>query len=67
MFFDVEDNDGDRIDHVGMYLGVDIAGARRFISSRKTANGPTLADTGGRSILNGTGTFARGFRAARRL
>ena len=67
VFFDVEDNDGDRIDHVGMYLGVDIAGASRFISSRKTANGPTLADTGGRSILNGTGTFARGFRAARRL
>lgn len=67
VFFDVESNDGTQLDHVGMYLGIDVAGAHRFISSRKTANGPTLADTGGRSILNGTGTFARGFRSARRL
>jgi cell wall-associated NlpC family hydrolase len=67
VFFDVEGDDGARLDHVGMYLGTDVSGARRFISSRKTANGPTLADTGGRSILNGTGTYARRFRAARRL
>jgi cell wall-associated NlpC family hydrolase len=67
VFFDVESDDGTRLDHVGMFLGTDVSGAHRFISSRKTANGPTLADTGGRSILNGTGTFARGFRAARRL
>jgi cell wall-associated NlpC family hydrolase len=67
VFFDVESNDGTRLDHVGIYLGTDTSGARRFISSRKTANGPTLADAGGRSILNGTGTYARRFRAARRL
>ena len=67
VFFDVESDDGARLDHVGMYLGTDVAGARRFISSRQTANGPTLADAGGRSILNGTGTYARRFRAARRL
>jgi cell wall-associated NlpC family hydrolase len=67
VFFDVESDDGARLDHVGMYLGTDVSGARRFISSRETANGPTLADTGGRSILNGTGTYARRFRAARRL
>ena len=67
VFFDVESDDGARLDHVGMYLGTDASGARRFISSRETANGPTLADVGGRSILNGTGTYARRFRAARRL
>jgi cell wall-associated NlpC family hydrolase len=67
VFFDVESDDGARLDHVGMYLGTDASGARRFISSRETADGPTLADVGGRSILNGTGTYARRFRAARRL
>ena len=67
VFFDVERDDGTRLDHVGMYLGTDVSGARRFISSRQTANGPTLADAGGRSLLNGTGTYARRFRAARRL
>lgn len=67
VFFDVERDDGARLDHVGMYLGTDVAGARRFISSRQTANGPTLADAGGRSILNGIRTYARAFRAARRL
>jgi len=67
VFFDIDTDDGPRLDHIGMYLGADVSGAHRFISSRKTANGPTLADLGGRSILNGTGTFARGFRAARRL
>ena len=67
VFFDVESNDGARLDHVGMYLGTDASRAHRFISSRKTANGPTLGDAGGRSTLNGTGTYARRFRAARRL
>ena len=67
LFFDVESNDGARLDHVGMYLGPDASGAHRFISSRKTPNGPTLGDAGGRSTLNGTGTYARRFRAARRL
>jgi len=67
VFFDAENDDGPRIDHLGMYLGKDVTGAHRFISSRKTVNGPTLADEGGPSILNGTGKYARGFRAARRL
>lgn len=67
VFFDVENDDGPRLDHVGMYLGVDVSGARRFISSRGTADGPTLADLGGRSTLDGTGQYAQRFRAARRL
>jgi cell wall-associated NlpC family hydrolase len=67
VFFDADADDGDRLDHVGMYLGKDASGAHRFISSRKTADGPTFADAGGRSALNGTGTYPNGFRGARRL
>ena len=67
VFFDAETNDGARLDHVGMYLGIDASGAHRFISSRKTVDGPTLGDAGGPSILDGTGKYARRFRAARRL
>ena len=67
VFFDANRDDGDRIDHVGLYLGRDSAGARRFVSSRKTVNGPTLGDVGGRSVLTGTGLYAMSWRAARRL
>jgi hypothetical protein len=67
LFFDRDTEDGPRLDHVGMYLGPDEGGHHRFISSRKTHNGPTLGDEGGRSILDGTGDYARSFRAARRL
>jgi len=67
VFFDADPDDGPRIDHLGMYLGRDLDGRHRFISSRKTRNGPTLADTGGPSLLDGTGLYARSFCAARRL
>ena len=67
VFFDASDDDGTQIDHVGRYLGLDSAGRHRFISSRKTVNGPTLGDTGGKSVLDGTGFYATSFRGARRL
>jgi cell wall-associated NlpC family hydrolase len=67
VFFDNSTDDGPAVDHVGIYLGVDSAGQPRFISSRKTADGPTLGDLGGRSVLTGTGYYATGWRAARRL
>ena len=67
VFFDAATDDGAQIDHVGMHLGVDSGGRHRFISSRKTTNGPTLGDTGGRSLLDGTGFYATSFRASRRL
>jgi hypothetical protein len=67
VFFDADPGDGPQIDHVGMYLGTDTGGRHRFISSRKTNNGPTLGDTGGASLLDGRGLYARAFRAARRL
>ena len=56
-----------QVDHVGIYLGLDIHGNHRFLSSRKTINGPTIADVGGPSILNGTGRFARTLRVIRRF
>lgn len=67
VFFDAATDDGTAIDHVGLYLGVDSAGHHRFVSSRKVADGPTFGDLGGRSTLDGDGTYATSFRAARRL
>lgn len=67
LFFDAATDDGTQIDHVGIYLGVDSAGAARFLSSRKTVDGPTMGDVGGRSTLTGTGLYATSFRAVRRV
>ena len=66
VFFDASPDDGPQIDHVGVYVGVDEAGHHRFISSRRTPNGPTIGDIGARSVLDGTGFYATAFRAARR-
>jgi cell wall-associated NlpC family hydrolase len=54
-------------DHVGIYLGRDAYGNYRFISSRKTVNGPTMSDVGGASTLNGTGTYSTRLRIIRRV
>jgi hypothetical protein len=67
VFFDADEGDGPDVDHVGIYLGVDGDGRPRFLSSRKTADGPTLGDDGGCSCLDGTGIYATSFRSARRL
>lgn len=67
VFFDAATDDGTQIDHVGIYLGPDSSGRRRFISSRKTANGPTLGDLGGASVVDGSGYYGKAFRAARRV
>ena len=67
VFFDGSDDDGAAIDHVGMYLGMDADDRRRFISSRKKPDGPTFADFGGSSVLDGGGYYAKAFRAIRRL
>ena len=67
VFFDADEGDGTRLDHIGMYLGPDNGNHHRFISSRKGANGPTLGDYKGKSILDGTGLYARAFRAVRRI
>jgi len=67
VFFDADLKDGPRLDHVGMYLGRDAGDHHRFISSRKKANGPTMGDYRGKSILDGTGLYAGAFRAVRRV
>jgi hypothetical protein len=67
VFFDADESDGTQIDHIGMYLGLDAGNHYRFISSRKGANGPTLGDSKGKSLLDGTGLYARSFRAVRRV
>ena len=67
VFFDADEGDGQQIDHVGMYFGLDTGEHHRFISSRKGANGPTLGDYRGKSVLDGAGLYARTFRAVRRL
>lgn len=67
VLFDASTDDGTLVDHVGIYLGKDSAGAPRFVSSRKTVDGPTMGDVGGRSTLSGTGLYATSLRAARRL
>lgn len=63
-----------RIDHVGMYLGVDEAGNMRFVHSRSTDNrGPSFNyDSRGKSIINNDGTnnwlyYAKSLVGARRL
>jgi cell wall-associated NlpC family hydrolase len=67
VFFDASAADGTQLDHVGIFLGRDAYGHDRILSSRKTANGPTLGDVGGASILDGIGLYALGFRTARRI
>lgn len=64
---DDEDQGSVTVDHVGIYLGRDAAGKRRFLSSRKTVNGPTMSDLGGPSLLDGTGLYARSLHTVRRI
>ncbi|WP_328861241.1 hypothetical protein [Streptomyces sp. NBC_00306] len=63
----VDANEPYPVDHVGIYLGLDTDGLRRFVSSRKSSNGPTMADLSGASLLDGTGTYALGLRTMRRI
>lgn len=67
LFFNAGPVQNAHIEHSGMYLGVDDRGHHRFISSRAQANGPTMGDMAGESILDGTGYWAVRFRTARRI
>ncbi|MDI1478397.1 hypothetical protein [Polyangium sp. y55x31] len=59
------------ISHTGIYVGRDSSNNARFLSSRSTADGPTVANTGGWSVFNDaagiSGTYPKRFRAARRF
>ncbi|MFF7023442.1 C40 family peptidase [Streptomyces klenkii] len=67
VFFDIDKRTGERLDHVGIYMGLDTDGKPRFISSREEANGPTFGDKGGTARLDGNGFYAAGLRSAKRL
>lgn len=67
VFFNIDPQLGPQIDHTGIYLGVDSTGHHRFFSSRAKANGPTIGDLGGTSLLDDGGYYAQSFRTARRL
>lgn len=75
LFFDADTSNPDeeegQIDHTGIYIGMDADGKMRFISARKTANGPTFGDLGGGSVINSvngqTGLYIRSLRGARRF
>ncbi|MCH2045376.1 MAG: hypothetical protein MK212_14765, partial [Saprospiraceae bacterium] len=57
-----------RVSHVAIYLGVDEQGMHRFISSRMSANGPTMSDlTGNSTVVSGMNLYSRMFRIARRF
>ncbi|WP_084175847.1 NlpC/P60 family protein [Actinokineospora spheciospongiae] len=66
VFFEVEDDEA-TLDHAAVYLGVDNTGHHRFISSRERANGPTMGDLGGTSLLDDGGHYSLAWRAARRI
>ena len=65
VFFETEN--GGVLDHMGMYLGIDSFGRHRFLSSRAGANGPTMGDIMGTSVLDDDGFYSRGWYTARRL
>jgi NlpC/P60 family protein len=68
LFFNAGPVQNAHIEHSGIFLGVDNAGHYRFISSRSQANGPTLGDAGGQSILDGSDAYwSVRFRTARRI
>jgi hypothetical protein len=68
VFFDSPGDADGRIDHVGVYLGVDDGGHHRFLHSRRSSDGPTMGgDEESPSILDGDEYFARGFVSTRRL
>jgi cell wall-associated NlpC family hydrolase len=68
LFFNAGPVQNAHIEHSGIFLGVDSAGHYRFISSRAKANGPTLGDSGGASIIDGDDAYwAVRFRTARRI
>jgi cell wall-associated NlpC family hydrolase len=56
-----------QIDHSAIYVGLDSTGHHRFLSSRGRADGPTMGDLGGNSLLDDGSRYARGFRTARRV
>ncbi|RJQ79909.1 hypothetical protein D5S17_09035 [Pseudonocardiaceae bacterium YIM PH 21723] len=66
LFFEIDPN-SDGLDHSAIYLGTDEQGKHRFISSRIRANGPTMSDVGGASLIGDTGFYSDGLRVIKRI
>ncbi|GAB3131337.1 hypothetical protein GCM10027289_17370 [Tsukamurella serpentis] len=64
LFFDTDTDRG--LDQVGIYIGLDQDNEHRFIMSRRAADGPTMGDKGGPSVID-EGRFATALRAVKRL
>jgi hypothetical protein len=65
---DLTDPEEGQIDHLGVYIGLDTQGKRRFLSSRATPDGATFADLGGKSIIDGTtNLYTKSLRCVRRI
>ncbi|MFF2953163.1 C40 family peptidase [Kitasatospora sp. NPDC057965] len=67
VFFEIDARTGARLDHTGIYLGLDTDGHPRYVSSREEADGPTFGDKGGTARLDDNGMYAKGLRSAKRL
>ncbi|MER5356007.1 NlpC/P60 family protein [Kitasatospora sp. NPDC002551] len=67
VFFEIDARTGARLDHTGIYLGLDTDGHPRYLSSREEADGPTFGDKGGTARLDDNGLYAKGLRSAKRL
>ncbi|MFC9325478.1 NlpC/P60 family protein [Kitasatospora sp. NPDC057015] len=67
VFFEIDTRTGARLDHTGIFLGIDTDGHPRYISSREEADGPTFGDKGGTARLDDNGMYAKGLRSAKRL
>lgn len=67
VFFEIDARTGTRLDHTGIYLGLDTDGHPRYVSSREEADGPTFGDKGGTARLDDNGLYAKGLRSAKRL
>lgn len=69
LFFDSSSRDTPgNINHVGIYMGEDTKGHKRFISSLPSSDGPAYGRSSGSDfILDGSGFWAGALRAARRF
>ncbi|MFD0367300.1 NlpC/P60 family protein [Streptomyces sp. NPDC127114] len=63
------DNEDGAVSHTGIYVGADQHGRQRFVSSRKTPDGPTIGDVGGKSVLNASASdlYTSSLRVIRRF
>ena len=55
------------VEQIAKTYGLDSFGQHRFLSSRAGANGPTMGDIMGTSVLDDDGFYSRAWYTARRI